>query len=351
MLPFLQSFLNKNLLGLDLGSSSIKIADLKVNGKKAILNDFTMLPLIKGAIEGGDLVNPDLVSKCLKLGLEKKSYKNRQVSTGMFGGAVIVKKIAMPKMDPKILSEQLRWEAEQYIPFNIDEAVFDYHILPTNHQETMDILLVAARQEHIFRYFEAIEAANLSCGVVDVNGLALANCFEFNYGVYPGTMALINIGASVTNLVILEAGSVVFSRDIPYGGFLYDAEISKDLGIGPQEAESLKLGLSYQQATPQEVLAAINSVNDTLSVEINNSFDFFRSSGSAGGVEQIYLSGGVAQTPELINKIQEMTKIACHIMDPFQNIEVNKKKISPEFMEQIRLFAPIALGLGLRSLT
>lgn len=341
-------FLKKNILGLDLGSSSIKIADVTVSGKKAILNDFIMLPLVKGALEGGDLVNPDLVSKCLKIGLEKKPYKKSSVATGMFGGAVIVKKIAMPKMDPKILNEQLRWEAEQYIPFNIDEAVFDYHILPTNHPETMDILLVAARQEHIFRYFEAIEAANLACSIVDVNGIALANCFEFNYGVAPGTVALINIGASVTNLVILEGGNVVFSRDIPYGGFLYDSEISKDLGIGPQEAESLKLGLSYQQATPQEVLAAINSVNETLSIEINNSFDFYRSGGTSVNVESIFVSGGVAQTPDLIQKIQELTRIPCAILDPFQNIEINKKKISPELMEQIRLFSPVALGLGLR---
>jgi len=338
----------KNLLGLDLGSSSIKIADIKITGKKAVMNDFLMLPLVKGALESGDLVNPEMVAKCLTLGLEKKSYAKRGVVTGMFGGAVIVKKIAMPKMDPKILSEQLRWEAEQYIPFNIDEAVFDYHILPTNHLETMDILLVAARQEHIFRYFEAIESANLTCNIVDVNGLALANCFEFNYGVVPGTMALINIGASVTNLVILESGNIVFSRDIPYGGFLYDAEISKDLGIGTQEAESLKLGLSYQQATPQEVLAAINSVNETLSLEINNSFDFYKSSGTNITVEQIFISGGVAQTPGLIQKIQELTRVTCAIFDPFQRIEINKKKVSPEFLEQIRLFAPIAIGLGLR---
>lgn len=344
-------FLNfrRTLLGLDLGSSSIKIADIKFSGKKAILNDFIMLPLVKGAIEGGDIVNPDLVSKCLMVGLEKKVGPKRPVATGMFGGAVIVKKISMPKMDPKILSEQLRWEAEQYIPFNIDEAVFDYHILTSSQQaETMDILLVAARQEHIFRYFEAIETANLTCSIVDVNGLAMANCFEFNYGLAPGALALVNIGASVTNLVIMESGNVVFSRDIPYGGFLYDAEISKDLGVGAQEAESLKLGMSYQQATPQEVLSAVNSINETLSIEISNSFDFYRSSGTNSTVEQIFVSGGVAQTPGLLQKIQDTTRATCSVFDPFQKIEVNPKKISPEYMEQIRLFSPIALGLALR---
>lgn len=344
-------FFKKSLLGLDLGSSSIKVADLKVSGKKATLEDLIILPLASGAVEGGDVINPDVVASCLRGIMEKnKSFAKKPVAIGMFGGAVIVKKISMPKMDPKIVSEQLRWEAEQYIPFNIDEAVFDFHILNTVHQETMDILLVATRQEHIFRYFESVESANLTCAIVDVNGLALANCFEFNYGQPAGTTALINIGSSVTNLVILESGNVVFSRDIPYGGFLYDAEISRDLGIGPQEAESLKLGVSFQQETPQEVLTAIQSVNETIGIEINNSFDFYKTSGANLSVQQIYLSGGVVQTPGLVQKIQEVTGITCALLDPFIKIEVNKKKFSPDLVDQIRLFSPIALGLGLRNL-
>ena len=255
----------------------------------------------------------------------------------------------MPKMDPKIVHEQLRWEAEQYIPFNIDESVFDFHIITSSSAETMDVLLVAARQEHIFRYFESVETADLKCSIVDVNGLALANCFEFNYGVVPGTVALVNIGASVTNLVIIDSGSVVFSRDIPYGGQLYDTEISRDLGVGLQEAESLKIGMSFQQETPQEVMTAVGNINDTLAMEINNSFDFYKSSGATQSVSQIFTSGGVIRTPGLMQKIQETTGTSCTLLDPFLRVEVNPKKISAELKEQIRLFCPVAIGLGLRS--
>lgn len=341
-------FGKKNPLGLDLGSSSIKIADLTLKGKKALLNDFLIVPIAKGAIEGGDIVNPDVVAGSIKQNTDKKGYSKREVVVGMFGGAVIVKKITMPKMDPKIVSEQLRWEAEQYIPFNIEEAVYDFHILKTQNTETMDVLLVAARQEHIFRYFESIEASGMVCSVVDVNDIALANCFEFNYGVVPGTIALVNIGASVVNLVILESGNAVFARDIPYGGFLYDAEISRDLGVGAQEAESLKLGVSYQQATPQEVMAAIQSVNDMLSLEVNNSFDFYRNSGTGLNVQQMYICGGVSLTPGLLQKIQETTGVQCALFDPFINVDFNRKKLSPEFLEQIKPFAAISLGLALR---
>jgi type IV pilus assembly protein PilM len=266
----------------------------------------------------------------------------------MFGGAVLVKKITMPKMDPKIVHEQLRWEAEQYIPFNIDESVFDFHIINTSSPETMDVLLVAARQEHIFRYFESVEIAELKCAVVDVNGIALANCFEFNYGVVPGTIALVNIGASVTNLVIIDSGSVVFSRDIPYGGQLYDTEISRDLGVGLQEAESLKIGMSFQQETPQEVMTAVGNINDTLAMEINNSFDFYKSSGATQSVSQIFTSGGVIRTPGLMHKIQEVTNISSTLLDPFLRVEVNSRSVSAELKEQIRLFCPVAIGLALR---
>lgn len=341
-------FMKKTPLGLDLGSSSIKIAEISLKGKKATLNDFLIVPVPKGAIEGGDVVSPDVVAAALKAGTEKKAYSKRPVVVGMFGGAVIVKKITMPKMDPKIVNEQLRWEVEQYIPFNIDEAVYDFHILNTQSTETMDVLLVAARQEHIFRYFEVVDTSNMACSVIDVNGIALANCFEFNYGVVPGTVALVNIGASVVNLVILDSGNAVFARDIPYGGFLYDSEIARDLGVGAHEAESLKLGVSYQQATPQEVMAAIQSVNDMLAAEISNSFDFYRSGGAGLQVQQIYVSGGVSLTPGLLQKIQETTSIQCAPLDPFVNIDFNKKKISPEFLEQIRPFAAISLGLALR---
>lgn len=341
-------FMKKNPLGLDLGSSSIKIADVTVKGKKAVLNDFLIAPILKGTIEAGDIVNPDIVASTVRGAIERKGYNKRGVVVGMFGGGVVIKKITMPKMDTKILYEQLRWEAEQYIPFDIEEAVYDFHVLKTSSNETMDILLIAARQEHIFRYFESVDASGLTCSVVDVNGIALANCFEFNYGLMPGTIALINIGASVVNLVILEAGNVVFARDIPYGGFLYETEIARDLGVGLPEAESLKLGVSYQQETPQEVLAAIQSVNEMLAMEISNSFDFYKNSGTGISVQHMYVSGGVSLTPGLVQKIQDTTQVPCSPLDPFINISHNKRKISSEFLEQIKPFVVISLGLALR---
>lgn len=343
-------FFKKTRLGLDLGASSIKVANLKVKGNRATLNDLIVLPVSQGAMEAGDVLNPDVVATCIRQGLEKKSFKSAQSTIGMFGSSVIIKKISMPKMDPKIVSEQLRWEAEQYIPFSIDEAVFDFHILSSqNISETMDVLLVAARQENLFRYYEAVEGAGLTCSVVDVSSLALANCFEFNYGVQAEVVALINIGASVSNLVILEAGRVAFSRDIPYGGYLYDAEVARELGVDFAEAEGLKLGASYNQETPQEVLSAIQYINESVSQEINNSFDFYRTSSASTDVSKIFLSGGASQTPGLLDKVQETTSIHCQFLDPFQKVDFNKRKFSQEYIDQVRLFSPIAIGLGLRN--
>ena len=118
--------------------------------------------------------------------------------------------------------------------------------------ETMDILLVAAKHDYIIRYFEAIEIAGLKCSLIDVNGFAIANSFEINYGVRTGeTIALINIGSGVTNLVVVENGSVIFCRDIPIGGSLYNMEISRELGVSTLEAEELKIGYSQVELLVQ----------------------------------------------------------------------------------------------------
>lgn len=341
-------FFKKNKVGLDFGATSLKLCVLKKKGKKALLEDLLILPISHGAIEAGEVINPDIVAACLQQGLQKKSYAKSEAIVGMFGNSVIIKKISMPKMDTKILKEQLNWEAEQYIPFSIDEAVLDFHILGQA-VDTMDVLLVAAKQDSLFRYFESVESAGLKCSVVDINSLALVNCFEWNYGLKPGVVALVNVGASVSNVVILEDGQVSFTRDIPYGGMLYDTEIARELNIEVNEAEGLKLGASFQQETPDEVHTAIQYVNDTVSQEINNSFDFFHSTGGDKRVSEIYVTGGASQTPGLVEKVQEIAQIPCVMMDPFQNIEVSKK-IDSEYLEQVRLFLPVVLGLGLRNI-
>ncbi len=343
-------FGNKQMVGLDLGSSSIKMAELKPSGKSYKLTHFGMSNIKEGLIDGGEIVDPVNVSQAI-LALHKElKLKTKSVSTGMFGGAVIVKKISMPRIDPKMIGEQIQWEAEQYIPFDLSEVNLDYHLIRSHpSSETMDVLLVAAKHDYIIRYFEAIETAGLKCQTIDVNGFALANCFEINYGVRTGqTVALINIGAGVTNLVVIESGSVVFSRDIPIGGSLYNLEISRELGVNYQEAEELKIGYSQTKQSPAELANVIANTNEMVCEEIKDSFKFYEQSKSGSAVSEIFISGGLIKIPKLIESIANATSINCQVLNPLQKISYSKNTFSDQFIQEVFPFLPIVIGLAAR---
>lgn len=315
-------FGSKQVIGLDLGTSSIKMMELKVTGRTFKLVNFGMSAIPEGIVDGGEILDPAALSNII-LALHKElKFKTKNISVGMFGGAVIVKKISMPRIDPKLISEQIQWEAEQYIPFDLSEVNLDYHLLKgdNSNSETMDLLLVAAKHDYIIRYFEAIEMAGLKCSLIDVNGFALANCFEINYGSGNGeTIALINIGAGVTNLVVVENGGVVFCRDIPIGGNLFNMEISRELGVSPQEAEELKIGYSHSQSNPAELEQVISNTNEMFCEEVKESFNFYEQSKSGAPVSSIYLSGGSIKIPKLLDSISNATGLNCQLLNPMQN--------------------------------
>ena len=342
-------FGKKQVVGLDLGSSSIKIAELRKSGKSYKLVKFGMSPIDEGLISGGEITDPVALSHSILDLYKKLGIKNKSVCTGLFGGAITVKKIFMPKIDKKLIGEQIRWEAEQYIPFDLDEANLAYHILENKKQdsETINILLVAAKQDNVIGYLEAIELAGLECSVVDVNSFALANCFEINYGIADTTVAIINMGAGVSNLVVIENGNVVFCRDIPIGGSIYNMEIIREFNISPEEAQQFKVDFSKGKESPPELENIINDANNIFSDEVRESFKFYNQSDSGAAVKEIFLCGGSVKTPGLVDVIGRATSINCQLFDPFQNISYSNK-FSSSYISEISPFLPCVLGLGIR---
>lgn len=346
-------FGNKQMVGLDLGTNSIKMIELKAQGKSLKMTNFGMTPLPDGLVDGGEIIDPGALSRIIANLHRDLGLKSKVVCTGMFGAAVIVKKISMPRIDPKLISEQIQWEAEQYIPFDLNEVNLDYHLLRTQGQstETMEILLVAAKHDYIIRYFEAIEGAGLKCATIDVNGFALANCFEMNYGIRKGeTIALINIGSGVTNLVVVENGNVVFCRDIPIGGSVYNMEISRELGVSVQEAEELKIGYSQSSQSPAELANIITATNEMICEEIKDSFKFYDQSKTGESVSNIFLCGGSTKIPNLIEAISASTALNCQVMNPLQSVSFSDKVFTNDFIQEVMPFLPCAIGLGARRL-
>lgn len=346
-------FGSKQVVGLDLGTSSIKMIELKSSGRGFKMTNFGMSSIPEGLIDGGEILDPTALSQIIMALQKELGLKTKSVCTGMFGGAVIVKKISMPRIDPKLIGEQIQWEAEQYIPFDLSEVNLDYHLLNSTdkNSETMEILLVAAKHDYIIRYFEAIEMAGLKCTMIDVNGFALANAFEMNYGIRQSeTIALINIGAGVTNLVVVENGRVVFCRDIPIGGSVYNMEVSRELGVSLQEAEELKIGYSQTESNPVELSNVISATNEMICEEVKDSFKFYDQSKSGSAVTGVYLCGGSVKVPNLVEAVAASTGLECQIMNPLQKISYNPKNFSSQFIAEITPFLPCVLGLGARNM-
>ena len=343
-------FGEKKIVAIDIGTSSIKLAEIDVSRKGPMLKRFAVQNLPHGVVSGGEILDSAMVGSAIENIVKSSKSKRRHAATGMWGSSVIIKKIAMPKMEEKLVAEQIKWEAEQYIPFDINEISLDHHILPAGGSaaESMEVLLIAAKQDLIFRYIESIEGGGLKCSVIDVSGFALANCFEANYGTVPGIVALVNIGAGVTNIVVVENGNVIFCRDVAVGGGSYTSELNKQMGISLEEAEALKISASLGQEVPEDVNAIINNTNEQVVDEIRNGFEFFGATSGGASASRMFICGGSMVLPGLVEQIGKSAGLQHEVFDPFARIAYDPKAFSYEYIAQIKSISPVVLGLALR---
>lgn len=344
-------FKSKKVLGLDIGTSSIKIAELDVSRGGAQLLSFGFAPTPPNSVTAGEITDVTSVGLAVQGLVSEIGSKRKNISTGMWGTAVIVKKITIPKMDKKLIQDQIRFEAEQYIPFDINNISLAHHVLNTSSSDdTIDLLLIAAQNELVFQYTAVVESTGLQCSVLDVSGFALANSFEINYGKFSrDVIGILNFGASITNFVVIHNGDVVFCRDIPVGGQNYTNEIHKSLGISAQEAEALKLSaVSRRGEVPAEVHSIISSTNDLVTEEVRNSLDFLSATTNGLSLTRCFYTGGSSPTTGLIENVSRATGIAFEPFNPFAKVKGNSKKFSRDYLNQISHFAAIATGLGMR---
>jgi type IV pilus assembly protein PilM len=343
-------FSSNKVLGLDVGSSSIKIAELDVGRSGAKLINFGMIPTPANSINGGDFVDSNAISFAIQSLKQEVRASRTLACIGMFGTSVIVKKITIPRIDIKLVAEQVRWEAEQYIPFDPASISLEHKVInPKGTSETMEILLIAAQNEMVAAYNGIVTGSGLKLGVLDVSAFALANLFELNYGQLKGqTVALLNVGSSLTNFVVVTNGEIVFSRDMPVGGQNYTNDLQKEMGVTFSEAESLKLSASTGGTVPDEVTSSLNATNEIVSEEIRNSFDFFSGSSDGTSISQVYFTGGGAASPGLIKQLAQVTHLKFDWLNPFLKVVSGNKKYSASYIEKIAPFSSIAMGLGLR---
>jgi type IV pilus assembly protein PilM len=343
-------------IGLDIGSSSVKLAELEQDLKDGTwhLRNFGMASLPPEAIVDGAIMNTNVIVDAIRELVGHHKIKTREVTCSVSGHSVIIKRINLPLMTADELDESIQWEAEQYIPFDINDVNIDVQILTEEGDEAgqMEVLLVAARKDLVNEYVSIVQEAGLIPSIVDVDAFAVENMFGVNYTDVAPTVALVNIGASNVNINVLEQGVTAFTRDVGIGGRQFTEEIQRSLNISYEEAESMKVGGAEEDAAavvPEEIENVLAATADNLATEIHRSLDFHLSAASTQ-LERIYLSGGAARTPGLARAIQERTQTPIEIADSFRRIEIDEREFNPNFLRDVAPQAGVAVGLALRRL-
>jgi type IV pilus assembly protein PilM len=344
---------NKAALGLDIGSASVKLVQLKEKRGGYMLQAFGSAPLPPEAIVDGALMNSAAIVQAIQDLVAEQKVKAREVAIGVRGHSVIIKKISLPRMTQEELDESIQWEAEQYIPFDVKDVNIDTQILTPEGDAAgqMDVLLVAAKKDMINDYTSVCAEAGLQATVVDVDAFAVQNAYEANYEVDPSqTVVLINVGAAVSNINIIARGVTTFTRDITMGGNAFTEEIQKQLNISYDEAEALKVGGQGESdaVVPQEVERVIQGVADQMGGEIQRSLDFYSSTAADARIARVYLSGGTARIPALFKVIEARAGVPVEILNPFKNVEIDNRRFDPAAILAAAPSAAVGVGLALR---
>jgi len=353
------------LVGLDIGSHAIKLVEIEDTKKGRILKNFGIIGLPQDAIVEGAIKEMEIVSSAIKTLYKNMKIKNKNVVTSISGYSVIVKKISIQKRGEAELDASIQDEAEQYIPFDINDVNLDYEILtPPGEEEAekkgegdkgdkslMDVMLVAAKKDIVEDYVSLLHLTGLSPAILDVDAFALQNAFELSADNISGCYALVNVGAEELGINAIKNGVSIFTRDSSYGGYQINEAIMSKFDVSYEEAEKIKLGGTKIDHKDKGALEEIfTSVISGWVNEIKRALDFLATTYPDESIEKIVISGGSCRFPGFQKYLELETEIPVIELNPFGNLQVNDKMFDPKYLTYMAPQAAIAVGLALRSI-
>jgi type IV pilus assembly protein PilM len=342
----------KNLIGVDIGSSAIKVCQLKESRKGYGLIRLGFTPLPPQSIVDGHLMNSQAVIEGLGRVFAEAKIRQREIALSISGQAVIIRKISVPMMTAAELDEQIQWEAEQHIPFDIKDVHVDYEVLRRRPEAgQMDLLLVAAKRDEINDYTQIARSAKLKPLVVDIDAFTVQNLFEMSRGIPSEvTFAIINVGASLASINIISRGTSAFTRDIANGGNYITEQIQRQLNVSFDQAEEFKCTsvLAGREAVPAQVSQVIEVVSDSIAGEIQRSLDFFMATSGEPEMHRIYLTGGSSTLPALPLAISRRARVPVEVLEPMERITVEAKEVNQDLLRRRVGQFSVALGLAMR---
>jgi type IV pilus assembly protein PilM len=346
---------NKKLVGLDIGASSLKLAEVLSTSHGYVLNRFLQLPLPKGIIAEGILNDPRALSLKIKELFWNSGCRGKGIVASLSGNTVVVKKATFAQMDETELRELIRDEAGKYLPFdNMDEVNYDFQILGDNeyNPNQMDVIIVAAKKEMVEIYADAITAAGLNVAIMDVDSFALETMYEANYEFEDNEIVVIvRIGADLTNINVIKGGMSIFTRDFTLGGNSITQGLQEKYGVTFEEAEQIKVeGIPGSDQDNVDLRNSILDFAEPICSEIERSIDYFRSTFGGEYIKRIYLAGGSSRIPGLAANLSQKLNVDTELINPLLKISYNKRYIDPKTVENIKPVAAVAIGLGLRTI-
>ena len=350
LLSFIDSLSSpQTSVGLSIGSSSVKIVELKKVGKNWKLLHFGIVQLPENVVVNREIVNSIAVVESIKTLLAQIKLKTPQVCSAISGNSVIVKRMTIEVPNMRELREQVFWEAEQYLPFDVSEVAMDFQLISKTKDIKKDIILVAVKKTVMESYISCIEDSGLKAKIVDVDFFALQNLFEANYSSNAAeAVAIVDIGASALKLVVVHGGVPVFTKDTAIGGGNLTAEIQRSLSLSFVDAETLKVGGGPEGRMPQEVSDLMHVMSDNFAMEIKRALDFYNASSFGAPVAYILLSGGSSNIPGLSKIIEDTLNLPTQLINPFNSITYDPSVFTTDYLASISPLAAVPIGLALR---
>ncbi|HYX26543.1 MAG TPA: type IV pilus assembly protein PilM [Thermoanaerobaculia bacterium] len=341
----------KGVVGLDIGSSAIKLVELRERKGEFHLQRLGIEPLSPEAIVDGSIMDSSLVVDAIHRLNDQTKVKGTNYATSLSGHSVIIKKIQLPAMTEDELASSIQWEAEQYIPFDINDVRLDYVVLTEGEpgRDNMEVLLVAVKRDKVNDYVSVISQTGKQPALVDVDAFAVQNAYEVSYELDPRkVVALINLGAGVTNINVLARGTTVFWRDISFGGNQFTEALQREFNLSFAQAEGLKQGESVDRYSPADARPVLDAVSAEMASEIRKTFDFFSATSSEGPVDELMLAGGCALTPNLQQVLRERFQVPTELMNPLRRIQYKEGDFDGPWLQSIAPMMAVAVGLAIR---
>lgn len=338
-----------NLIGLDIGSHTLKVVSFKKKKTPLELDTVSYIGLPRGTIVDGDILDAYTLEESIKELFSKEKIAEKQVAYAVSGNAVISKKITLPTLSEEEIIDQLPIIASQYIPFPIEEANIDYQILPPepDQAQKMNLLIVAVKKKFLDIFQNVIEGADLKAVAVEPVVTSLIHLLNL---LYPEekNLLLIHMGTHATEAIVLHHGGFAFHRHLPFGGSHITEALRENLKISYMEAESLKVSCFKEKHLPEETLEIIERSCDQLCEEIKTAIHHLLTQFPELAIEKIYLSGGTAKIAPLIDWISKATALETRSLKLLDRLTFDKKRLNPDYVEELEFLIPIAAGLAVR---